>query len=140
MGRPWPRKVAIQTGPTGGASSALVRVVYVSSAARQLRAGDLDSIADVSERGNRTRGLTGLLLYGGRRFYGVLEGPQRRVFACMERIIVDPRHHSVRIVREDAIRAQRFANWSFGSMEPQTGPGAPVEALESFILGVAGPF
>ena len=84
------------------------------------------------------RGLTGLLLFGGSRFYGVLEGPRRRVFGRMEAIITDPRHRALRIISEEEIAAQRFANWSFGRI-PDTGDSSDsVASLESFILGLAG--
>jgi hypothetical protein len=46
----------------------------------------------------------------------VLEGPQRRVFARMEEVITDRRHNSLRILREHAVEARRFENWSFGSL------------------------
>jgi hypothetical protein len=71
-------------------------------------------MAASSRRNNAAQGLTGLLLFGGFRFYAILEGPQRRVFARMERIITDPRHRRLTVLREDAIEVPRFANWSFG--------------------------
>ncbi len=112
-------------------------MVYVSRARESVGPDDLEAIAAASERGNRACGLTGLLLHGGGRFYGVLEGPRRQVLARMERIIIDPRHHSLRIMREDDVRAQRFANWSFADIGQHGGRDAPVDALENFILRVA---
>lgn len=97
---------------------------------------DLEAIARSSARNNAARGLTGLLIHGGSRFYAVLEGPRRRVFARMEVIITDPRHRALRIVREEPIPAQRFANWSFGRIPDEDG-NAEADGLESFILGLA---
>lgn len=118
-------------------SPSLIRLIYVSVASRALEPPDLGAIAAASHRNNAAQGLTGLLLFGGSRFYSVLEGPQRRVFARMERIITDPRHRDLFVVREDPIPAPRFANWSFASIpEGEKAPGAQ-SFLESFILGVA---
>ena len=69
----------------------------------------------------------------------MLEGPRRRVFARMESIITDPRHRDLRIIREEDIAAQRFANWSFGRIPVVEDNSAdPAEGLETFILGLAG--
>ncbi len=101
-----------------------------------MQPADLEAIARVSARNNAARGLTGLLIHGGSRFYAVLEGPRRRVFSRMEAIIVDPRHSGLRIVREEPIAAQRFANWSFGHIPDEDGKTQP-DGLENFILGLA---
>ena len=119
-------------------SPSFVRLIYMSAASRPLEPPDLDAIAASSHRNNAAQGLTGLLLFGGFRFYGVLEGPQRRVFARMERIITDPRHRQLFIVREDPIPNLRFVNWSFAFIpETETAPASRA-SLESFILEVAG--
>lgn len=123
--------------PKRPASLGLVRLVYVSAEARPLGLEDLAGIADVSRRNNAALGLTGILLYGSGRFCAVLEGSQRRVFARMERIITDPRHRDARIIREDRIASQRFANWSFGRLGDSAPGGGSAASLESFILGLA---
>lgn len=126
-------------GPRAAPQRDLLRLVYVSTAARPLGADDLEAIARTSERNNAARGITGLLLYGGTRFYAVLEGPRRHLFARMEAIIIDPRHRDLRIIREEDIAAQRFANWSFGRIPvAEHGMADHAEGLESFILGLAG--
>ena len=72
-------------------------------AAPSLTAENLDDIAARSAARNAAAGITGLLLHQGDRFYGVMEGPQARVFQRMEVIITDRRHAEVRILREEAI-------------------------------------
>lgn len=133
-----PHAIATDPQPAADAPAAdLVRIVYVSAAARPLGQADLDAIERSAARHNAARGLTGLLLFGSGRFYGVLEGPRRRVFSRMERIVVDPRHRNLVVLREEAIDAPRFANWTFGSI-PEGDPPGGEAALDSFILGLAG--
>ncbi len=116
----------------------LVRIAYLSVAARDLATADIDAIAAASRRNNAARGLTGLLFHGGGRFYGLIEGPRRRVFARMERIVTDPRHRALQILREDAIDARRFANWSFCVL-PESGSGVDdAVAFDRFLLGTIG--
>jgi hypothetical protein len=102
----------------------LIRLVYVSLATRPLSAEDLFAIAERSERNNLAASITGLLITQGPYFYGVMEGARRRVLARMEIIITDDRHHSLRILREEAVAERRFANWSFGSL-PEGAPRLP---------------
>jgi Sensors of blue-light using FAD len=93
-----------------------VQLVYVSSAAPDLSVADVQAIACRSRARNEAAGLTGLLLHQGPYFYGVLEGPRRRVFARMEDIITDRRHSQLRILREESVPDRRFENWTFGEL------------------------
>lgn len=113
-----------------------MRLVYASAATRPLGPEDLAVLAAHAERRNVAAGLTGLLIYAAGRFYGVLEGPQRRVFARMEEVITEPWHRSLRILAEETISAARFRNWSFGRI-PDSDPGAAAESLERFIISVS---
>jgi Sensors of blue-light using FAD len=103
----------------------LLRLVYASAAAPALIPGDLESIAARSAERNRSAGLTGLLLHQGDRFYAILEGPRRRLFARMERIIIDPRHARVEVLLEAPIACRRFDNWRFGRLPGYDGAQQP---------------
>lgn len=115
----------------------LVQLVYVSSAAPALTPADLEAIAESSRVQNESSGLTGLLLHQGRSFYGVLEGPQRRVFQRMESIISDRRHFGLRILREEAIPRRRFENWTFGVLPTSAKTTDLREGREEFIWSLA---
>jgi hypothetical protein len=113
----------------------LIRLVYVSVAAENLDDDDLDAIAEVSRIKNERAGLTGFLIHQGGRFHGVLEGPQRALFARMEVIMRDPRHHKLVVVREDGIAARRFKNWSVGFL-PASSELATDDAAAQFLRGL----
>lgn len=114
----------------------LIRLVFVSTAAPDLTASDLDRLANASRAYNEAAGLTGLLLYQGDSFYCVLEGPQARIFRRMETIICDPRHSRVEILREEPIASRRFDNWSFGIL-PKSARSPGVDTPEAFIRNLA---
>ena len=99
-----------------GAATGLIQLVYVSVAVPRLDPDQIDRVRVSSEARNAKLGITGLLLHQGSSFYGVLEGDRRRVFRLMERIITDPRHHDVQILRESPVSRRRFENWSFGAI------------------------
>lgn len=106
-------------------------------AAPGLTAADLDDIAARSVARNAAAGITGLLLHQGGHFYGVMEGPQARVFLRMEAIITDRRHAEVRILREEAIAERRFENWSFGALPSLAPGGAGAPSPEAFVLALS---
>ncbi len=93
-----------------------MHLAFSSVAAPGLTDRDLENIRIRATARNAEAAITGLLLYQGDTFCGVLEGSRRAVFARMEVIITDPRHRAVQIVREDEIAARRFGNWTFGSL------------------------
>jgi Sensors of blue-light using FAD len=94
----------------------MVRLVYISFATRDPSSADLEHIEGRSQVNNLVDGITGLLIAQGRFFYGVVEGPRRRVMDRMEVIITDDRHFGLRILREEPIAVRRFANWSFARL------------------------
>lgn len=119
----------------GSTITDLIRLVYVSIAAENLDDDDLDAIAEVSRIRNERAGLTGFLIHQGGRFHGVLEGPQRPLFARMEVIMRDPRHRKLVVVREDEIAARRFQNWSVGFLPPSS-EIATDDAAVQFLRGL----
>lgn len=116
------------------AEADLVRLVYVSVETRPLGTAELETIAAAGRRNNPSRGLTGILLHGGGRFYGLLEGPERRVLGRMERVVADPRHKAIRVLREEPIAARRFAEWSFGPLPLAAGDEGDLAALDRFLV------
>lgn len=112
----------------------LVQLVFTSAGGAPLGPDELQAFASELARANARAGLTGLLLQQGDSFYGVLEGAERRLFARIERLIVDPRLGRVRVLKEEAIASRRFGNWSFGTLPPLQ---APSDAAEAFILSLA---
>lgn len=94
----------------------LVRLVYASAAAPGLTDADILAIAERSAARNLAAGLTGLLMHQANGFYAVLEGPSRRLFACMERVVIDPRHQRLEVLLETAIDERRFESWNFSDL------------------------
>jgi hypothetical protein len=120
---------------TSVAAADLVRLVYVSTATRPLGPEELEAIVATSRRNNAAHGLTGLLLHGGGRFYGLIEGAEEEVLARMEQIVADPRHREIRVLREDSIPVRRFASWSFGPLPPAASGEEDLAALDRYLVG-----
>ena len=114
------------SAPTQKDERDLVQIVYLSSAASAMTPDELAVLAENARDRSGPSRLTGLLLQHGEHFYGILEGPRRRVFARIEEIIAEQGQRGLRILREEAIRSRRFANWTSGvltaSSKAETGP------------------
>jgi hypothetical protein len=93
----------------------IVRLTYYSRI-RVDRAGGpaLDRIRDIlieSVANNRRDDITGALIHDDKWFAQALEGPETKVTAAFERILRDPRHSDVRLIRMQPVPARQFAAW-----------------------------
>ncbi|WP_340264256.1 BLUF domain-containing protein [Sphingobium mellinum] len=62
--------------------------------------------------------MTGLLLFNGKRFLQVLEGPREAVERVYDRVCADGRHCAVVKLRETAIAEREFGNWAMAYDTP----------------------
>jgi hypothetical protein len=91
----------------------IVRLTYYSRS----RVGPKDGPAHVhdilieSVANNRRDDITGALIHDDKWFAQVLEGPETKVTAAFERILRDPRHCDVRLIRMQPVPGRRFAAW-----------------------------
>jgi hypothetical protein len=94
----------------------LVRLMYVSRATDGGAAEDLAAILKKSKASNPAHGITGVLCLSGGIFLQVLEGGRNAVSALYNRIVTDPRHRDVVLLRYEEIGERRFAGWSMGQV------------------------
>ncbi|MEM8876644.1 MAG: BLUF domain-containing protein [Pseudomonadota bacterium] len=94
----------------------LSRLIYYSTITYPIEAGSMDRLTDQvtssSRENNAQRNITGVLLQGGDFFLQVLEGRRPDLSDTLARIMVDRRHHNVRLVDFRVIEERRFGNWS----------------------------
>lgn len=88
------------------------QILYVSLSTAPGDQADLASILEQSRHNNALDGITGLLWSDGKSFMQVLEGPRLSVMATFARILADPRHHSLIVLKERRIRVHEFGGWT----------------------------
>ena len=98
----------------------MIQLVYVSTAASLVSIDEIDAILEASRRNNERSGVTGLLLYNGRRFLQALEGNQDAVERTYSRIKADPRHKSLAIVMSRDVDLRMFGDWSMAARRAAT--------------------
>ena len=81
------------------------QLLYVSQAARNIPASDLDDILAVGRANNLARDLSGILVHVDGGFLQILEGERDAVMAKYGRIAEDQRHSHPRVLVDRAITA-----------------------------------
>lgn len=85
---------------------------YVSISLVNGDLGALEQLRKECTERNPARDVTGALYYDRTMFFQVLEGPAGELHKLMRKIIRDPRHSAVRIVRDEPLPKRKFGEWS----------------------------
>jgi hypothetical protein len=115
----------------------LTRLMYISTVRHGYDAKILDEILDISRVRNQQNGLTGLLIFDGRRFLQYLEGEKEAVYATFERIKKDTRHYAVVKLRETEGSNRQFTTWDMALCESSSGAefDAHVKTVAALTMG-----
>ncbi len=98
----------------------LLQILYISTVS-PAETVDLASILAISRRNNRAQDITGLLMFNGKRFLQVLEGPTAAVEDTFERIRRDTRHRAHVMLSRRAVERREFGDWSMAYRESAEG-------------------
>ena len=93
----------------------IIRLTYYSRNRIDRSGGPMhDLIRDIvseSAANNRRDDITGALIHDDKWFAQALEGPEAMVSATFERILRDPRHSDVRLIKMQPVPTRRFGAW-----------------------------
>lgn len=98
--------------------SALLSLVYVSSARVPLDEPALERLLQSARIRNQQDGLTGVLLYHDGNFIQYLEGPALTVNQTYQRIARDPAHGNLIELLLEPITERSFTGWDMGFPGP----------------------
>lgn len=94
----------------------LVRCIYRSVAAENLRLEDFISILEIAQRNNTRDGITGCLVYARPYFLQCFEGKRPVLSRLFERLYRDTRHSEIEIFSIREISCREFSGWSMRLM------------------------
>ena len=105
----------------------LLRVAYISIAAPGTTSGDVRELTLQAQRLNGEHGITGALIFNGRNFLQIIEGPDAAISTLIQRIRVDKRHYNFDIQFERLVSQRCFPAWSMQLILPldREGPEMP---------------
>ncbi len=86
--------------------------VYISTAVPDLGQADIVNILEASARNNPARGITGFLIFNGRNFLQLVEGPKESLDALMAEIHADERHNGVVRLEDNPITERACEEWT----------------------------
>ena len=112
-------------------TGAVISIIYISNAAKPLRAAELDDILATSRRNNARVGVTGMLVYMDGSFIQALEGDAEAVDSLISRIADDPRHRDFVVIARYPVAERQFPDWSMGYRRCDGAP--PAELAEHFV-------
>jgi hypothetical protein len=94
----------------------MIRLLYLSEAAKALTDDSVSAILKSAERNNPPLGITGLLVFGGGLFAQVLEGPEENVLRKYVQVMEDSRHRNCRIVYITTCTQRIFSDISMAAL------------------------
>lgn len=108
----------------------MLQLVYISSARQSFCEPDLEHLLAIARRNNRRYAVTGLLLFGGRRFLQALEGPDPAVQHIFDKIRADERHAAIVELVRRPVEAREFGDWD---MAYEPAGAAPASGLKAEV-------
>lgn len=117
----------------------MIQFCYISTARPHVGPGAVDDILAASRRNNARAGVTGLLLFNGKRFLQILEGAPAAVESTYERILADDRHFALVKLSERTIDAREFGGWDMAYERFPADRRAAVEAKVDHLTRTASP-
>jgi hypothetical protein len=116
----------------------MLQLTYISTAARDVDEQAVDAILASARRNNAAEGVTGLLLYDGKRFLQALEGDAERVNRIYNRIKADPRHRGLVLLSSTETDTRAFGDWSMAAQRVGVARGlSVVEQVQELTSDVA---
>jgi hypothetical protein len=90
------------------------RLIYVSRARDGIGTAELERLVERARVNNAMANVTGLLLFDGRNFMQLLEGPEDEVEGIFDAIVADMRHSDIIRICSASDVPRQFPNWSMG--------------------------
>jgi hypothetical protein len=93
-------------------SPSMHQIAYISHASLHVTLEDLTELCRSSSLHNESSGVSGLLVYDGKRFMQVIEGDSTSIRPLMDRIAADNRHKKIDYLADEPLAARQFGTWA----------------------------
>ncbi len=96
----------------------MIRLVYVSTAVDAVDLNEFKKILSTAQQNNQQRDLTGMLAFNSKAFLQALEGSREAVNDLYAKLMRDPRHFNIMILKYQEITERHWSKWSMGFAAP----------------------
>jgi Sensors of blue-light using FAD len=100
--------------------SNIIRLVYVSTAVDSVDMNEFKRILGTAQQNNERRDLTGMLAFNSKVFLQGLEGSREAVNDLYAKLMRDPRHFNLMLLKYEPIEMRQWSGWSMGFAAPNT--------------------
>jgi len=116
----------------------ILQFAYLSRATEPFEEAELFQLIDHSQKNNKPKGLSGMLVYNSGYFLQLLEGPEDLVQSLMDTIGRDPRHVDIQRVFENHTSQRIFGSWYMAYKNLSTFNPLLRQRVENLITKLAG--
>jgi hypothetical protein len=92
----------------------LYRLIYASTAQDSVDSNEFRKILDTAQKKNAARDLTGYLVFNSKVFLQGLEGSREAINDLYAKLMRDPRHFNLMVLKYNTIEVRQWAEWSMG--------------------------
>ena len=100
--------------------SNLLSIIYLSSATHLFSNAELEQLLLDAGTYNKSRDVTGVLLYCDGNFMQCIEGPEESVLDVYSLITASRRHKGLIEIQRTEIENRSFGSWAMGFASPRT--------------------
>lgn len=113
---------ADRLGRSKDPSMTLIRAVtYISDARSPLTSEKIDSILLDAQVCNAAEDVSGVLFFGGDRFFQYIEGMPDAIQRILARIHSSSSHHNIKVLSDRRVERREFKGWHMGFCLPPVG-------------------
>ena len=92
----------------------MINLIYFSHATRAMSSDDLQELLTRARERNKSKEITGLLLYQSGYFLQALEGDEEAIHELFKKIQKDSRHHTLTKIFDQEADERNFKDWQMG--------------------------
>ena len=92
----------------------LIRLVYASIAENSVDMTEFKKILETAQKNNAARDLTGMLAFNSKIFLQALEGSRELVNDLYAKLMADPRHRNLLVLKYEEVAERHWNDWSMG--------------------------
>jgi hypothetical protein len=96
----------------------IIRLVYVSTALDSVDLNEFKKILNTAQTNNAARDLTGMLAFNSKVFLQAIEGTREAVNDLYAKLMRDPRHYNLMLLKYEPIDVRHWSVWSMGFAAP----------------------
>ncbi|MGL4229762.1 MAG: BLUF domain-containing protein [Casimicrobium sp.] len=96
----------------------IYRLVYVSTALDSVDLNEFKKILNTAQTNNGARDLTGMLAFNSKVFLQALEGSREAINDLYAKLVRDPRHFNLMLLKYASIEQRHWSAWSMGFAAP----------------------